>query len=253
MVEVQAGPYLQRYIRSQISDTLKAVKKLAESLKSTNTNRKIISPLTGVVWECSERLERIPLDEKKAILDLIRNISLSVKDAISELDELKERSTSGSQKKDKMDTKDDDDDDDDADIFDFDDEDDVLSPDEVVVMPGVLQLLRLSLLFITKVEGFVSSSAPDADDTRGVRYTAWMDEMQAHVGELAGAVDELGSSTHTPQVRADVERHFGRLKEVILAALPSVQKNSVGQKDTVKTLLKLIFEKISKSELIIQG
>jgi len=129
--------------------------------------------------------------------------------------------------------------------FDFDDSV-ALSPKEQEVLPGVNQLVKLSLLFISKVEGIISLSSADP----GQDYPSWLEELHIHVTTVSAAVDELSSSVYAPQDRQELEKNFGQLKASILATFPTVSRNSVVQKDSVGQLLHLIRDKITALQLV---
>jgi len=199
----------------------------------------------------------VPLDEKVAVLEVVKNISLTVKDALSELEQIKqsdsnrensEKTTEQSTTTNKTKTSERSDDDDDFDdLIDFDDIC-TLSPQEYEVIPGVKQLVKLSVLFITKIEAIISMSTPDDNESF---YNTWMDDLRKHVVELATGVDELSSSTYSPQVRQDVEKNFEKVKQTILSTLPTVLKHSSSTKGNIKALLDLICHKITLAQLII--
>jgi len=258
---------MKRTVRHHVCEIFKAISKLAEALREKNSNRKIIAPLTGVVWECVDRLNAVKLDEKLAILDGIKNTSLAVKDALTEIEQLKTNSESASkgesgktssnqvQNSNNDDEEDDDDDDDDYDDlmdFDFDEGNNTLSAEDLEVLPGVIQLVKMSCFFITKVEGIIQLSSPDNFATHGL-YTTWLDKLRNHVADLSAAVDELSSSIYSPQVRLEVETNFETLRQSTLSAIPTLSENPITAKDNLNTLLQLVHQKMTSVQLITKG
>jgi len=260
LIEVQAGPYLKRTVRFHVCEIFKAISKLAEALREKNSNRKIIAPLTGVVWECVDRLNGVKLEEKLAILDGINHTLLVVKDALTELEQLKANSevdkdkntttsSSSSSSNQVNDDNDEEDDYDDLMDFDFDEGNNTLSTEDLEVLPGVIQLVKMSCFFITKVEGIIRMSSPDNFTTHAL-YTTWLDKLRNHVVDLSAAVDELSSSTYSPQVRSEVESNFETLRQSTLTAIPTLSENPITAKDNLNTLLQLVHTKMTSAQLI---
>jgi len=176
------------------------------------------------------------LDNKAAVLADIKVYTPTIRDALSELEQLKEAQTGQSE--------DGSDDPDDP----LSSPSDKLSSEEAEILPGAIQMVKLSFMFIQRLEKIISMSNNDGNERQ---YGIWLSDLRQKVHEIGEAVDNFCVGLYPPQVRQDLHENFTKLKQVILTTLPILGTNTVSQQDNVKKLLEMIYEKISSGELLI--
>ncbi|XP_072024865.1 cyclin-D1-binding protein 1 homolog [Amphiura filiformis] len=217
------GVRLRKYVRRSVLDVIDGVQTLAKRIKDERyqcSQGQLQS--TGTVWEACDEFTSLPKNNCEAILQVIKNSSELVKDALQELQEAQE--TGG-----ERDTG-------------WDDIDEVLgrvdindtnrntwSEGDKAVLPPCIGLVKAARSCLKKVSTAVKSNGQWED----AHSIAQLDDLADIVDEVSPSVDELVSCVYAPMRHSVIRTNANQLSGVLLHLLGRCKATHVcKQEDT---------------------
>jgi hypothetical protein len=239
IIEAEAGPYLATMIRNNVKAILNSVKNLALALKKKNYENDNIPRLTGLLWEACKNSESIHLDNKSSVLEALKLIEQPLRDAVNELEEELKNVNNESEEEEEE----------------FDEDDPILniksaklSQEDLEVLPGTIQIVKLSFMFVQRVEKIISMSTNDQNERI---YGFWLSDLYNKAKDICEAVDNLCVAIEPPQDRSDLQEKFDHLTQTIISAIYIIRQNQISNRESVQLLMDQMQQKFVNAKLIL--
>jgi len=241
IAEIQAGSHLTSMIRTKVKLLVNAIKNLSNSLKKQDYENDNIPRLTGIVWQFCKTLQELPLDNKKATLEALKLIEPPLKDAMVELEELLKNVNTEEESEEGGENEEDEDN-----IFDF-KSSTKLTPEELELIPGAVQIVKLAFMFVQRVEKIIEMSSNNQNEKS---YGLWLSDLYSKSKEISEAVDNFVLSIDPPLDRSELEEKFREITEIIISSIYIIKQNQIANRESVQVLLDSMLQKFSTAKLI---
>jgi len=224
---------LKLIVAKQITGVINSTINLLRAMKGTESEKKNVVVLAGIVWQYCSNISAIKLDDKEIIVKQIQVWMQPIKDAMNELNEVEVSS---------KDDDDDDDKDEDDEEDDDDDDDGTLTEKELEVRPPIVDLCKVSVLMLRKASDIIKKMPVSASP----KHVAFNDEILYLCNKISSQIDDTVCSVYRPQVRETVHSNavavnvsLTRFSQLILEAIDSLvdYSNAEGDKKTIQLLI----------------
>jgi len=223
---------LKMIIAKQITGAINSSLDLMRFMIGSDTDKKNVAVIAGVVWQYCSNINAIKLDDKEIVIKQIQVWIEPIKDAMTELNEIEV-----ADEEDKNDDDDNDDDDEDDDI-----DDDSMTEKELEVRPPVIDLCKVAILMLKKAYD-VLKRLPLSVSPKNV---ALDDEILYLCNKVSSQIDDTVCSVYRPQVRENIHKNasavhtslirFSQLINTALDIKPD-DTNTESDKKTIQLLL----------------
>lgn len=171
------GMALQKQIQRAVLDVITGIRDLVNGFESSKVNEQQHMTSTGNLWECCEALEKLPRDNKEAVLVLLKRERALVQDAVEELDMA---------------------------IQNEEDEEDDWTDSEHVLLPSCLGLVKTAKSCLKKVIEGIETEEISATDQCIITD---LDNLWTTAEPTSAIVDEFVSSLYPPLNRLTVNEN----------------------------------------------
>jgi len=239
--EIQAGPFVSQIIRTKVKNLVGAVKNLAINLKKHAFENDNIAILTATVWEGCKALSELTLDNKTATLASLRLIQQPLKDAVMELEEFSKSANNPAE-----DAIDEDEEEDDGTFIDL-SSSTKLTPEELVLLPGALQIVKMAYVFVQRIEKIVQMTTNDQNERS---YGIWLSDLYMKCREISETVDNFCVLIDPPLDRQDLEEKFRNIIDTLSATINIIKQNPISNRESIQVLLDSFLQKFNIIQLL---